>query len=147
MCSFPEGSKILGHIVSENGISTEPKKTKAVQEWPVPKNTKQVRSFLGLWSYYRRFVIGFSEIAKPFHKLCEKNIKFSWTEKADVAFAALKEALTSTPILAYPLPGLPFILDTDASHKSVGAVLSQVQDEKECEITYMSKSMNKHEES
>lgn len=124
-----------------------PKRQKQYKNDRSQRTQNKVRSFLGLCSYYRRFVIGFSEIAKPLHKLCEKNIKFAWTEKADSAFAALKEALTSTPILAYPLPGLPFILDTDASHKSVGAVLSQVQDEKECEITYMSKSMNKHEES
>lgn len=143
---FQKQVRFLGHIVSEEGISTEPEKISAVNEWPVPKSQKQVRSFLGLCSYYRRFVKDFSDTAKPLHKLCEKNNKFHWTPECQEAFDDLKEKLTTTPILAYPEPGLPFILDTDASNKSVGAVLSQLKDGKERVIAYMSKTMNVHEQ-
>jgi hypothetical protein len=144
---FQKHVRFLGHIVSEDGISTEPDKINAVKEWPAPKSAKQVRSFLGLCSYYRRFVKGFAAIARPLHKICEKNSKFKWTDECQNAFDELKTFLTSTPILAYPLPDIPFILDTDASDKAVGAVLSQVQDSHERVIAYMSKSMNIHEQS
>lgn len=143
---FQKQVGFLGHIVSETGISTDPEKTKAVQEWPIPKSAKQVRSFLGLSSYYRRFVQGFACIARPLHKTCEKDKKFVWTDECQAAFETLKTALVSSPILAYPLPGVPFILDTDASDKSVGAVMSQLQEGSERVIAYMSKTMNIHEQ-
>jgi hypothetical protein len=84
-------------------------------------------------------VKGFAAIARPLHKICEKNSKFRWTDECQNAFDELKTYLTSTPILAYPLPDIPFILDTDASDKAVGAVLSQVQDGHVRVIAYMSK--------
>ncbi|VDI53522.1 Hypothetical predicted protein [Mytilus galloprovincialis] len=143
---FQKQVRFLGHIVSEEGISTDLEKTKAIDDWPVPKSAKQVRSFLGLCSYYRRFVKGFAAIARPMHKICEKNSRFAWNDECQKAFQQLKSALTSTPVLAYPLPNLPFILDTDASDKAVGAVLSQIQDGLERVIAYMSKSMNIHEQ-
>ena len=90
---------------------------------------------------------GFAAIARPLHNICEKNSKFRWTDECQNAFDELKTVLTSTPILAYPLPDIPFILDTDASDKAVGDVLSQVQDSHERVIAYMSKSMNIHEQS
>ena len=104
-----------------------------------------MRSFLGLDSYYRRFVHKFSDIARPLHKLCEKSTKFHWTENCQKSFDILKRALTSTPVLAYPKLGSKFILDTDASDIAVEAVLSQIQDNKERVIAYMNKSMNEHE--
>ncbi|CAG2230871.1 unnamed protein product [Mytilus edulis] len=94
----------------------------------------------------QRFVKGFAAIARPMHKICEKNSRFAWNDECQKAFQQLKSALTSTPVLAYPLPNLPFILDTDASDKAVGAVLSQIQDGLERVIAYMSKSMNIHEQ-
>lgn len=144
---FQKSAHFLGHIVSENGIETDPEKVKAVKEWPRPRNSKDVRSFLGLASYYRKFVKGFSEIAKPLHKLCEKNSRFSWTEACQTSFEALKQSLMSAPVLAYPKLGSRFILDTDSSDFASGAVLSQVQDGQERVIAYMSKSMNVHETS
>ncbi len=146
MCIVSESVKFLGHIVSESGVATDPAKISAVQCWPTPNNARETRSFLGLCSYYRRFVPGFAGIARPLHKLCEKGAKFEWTKEATAAFEELKQNLTSAPILGYPLPGLPFTLDTDASDKSVGAVLSQVQNGREIVIAYMSKAMNKHEQ-
>ena len=112
---FQKKVKFLGHIVSENGIQTDPEKTEAVQKWPRSKNQKQMHSFLGLCSYYRRFVSKFAEIARPLHKLCEKYAAFNWTDICEEAFTRLKEVLTSPPILGYPIIGSNFILDTDAS--------------------------------
>ena len=142
---FQTKVNFLGHVVSSDGIATDPSKTEAVDNWPIPRTPKQVRSFIGLCSYYRRFIKGFADIARPLHKLCEKGTKFIWTPECQQSFETLKSALSETPILAYPKPGEQFILDTDASDKAVGAVLSQVQDGKERVIAYMSKSMNKHE--
>ena len=142
---FQTTVKFLGHIVSERGIQTDPDKISAVRNWTQPKNAKQVKSFLGLASYYRRFVKRFAEIARPLHKICEKNAKFLWTSECKDAFDELKEALTTSPVLAYPKPDLPFVLDTDASNYALGAVLSQQVDGKEHVIAYMSKALNKHE--
>lgn len=124
---FQKSVKFLGHVVSDKGVHTDPDKTEAVRIWPVPKTVKEVRSFLGLCSYYRRFVSGFANIARPLHKLCEKNSKFTWNEDCQKAFNSLKNSLMSSPLLAYPLPGKSFILDTDASNLATGAVLSQEQ--------------------
>ena len=145
-CTFLQKSvKFLGHEVSERGVDTDKDKIKAVQEWPVPRTVKQVRSFVGLAAYYKRFIASFGEICKPLYQLCEKNRKFVWTPDCQHAFETLKEKLTSAPILAYPTIGQEFILDTDASQYTVGAVLSQECDGKERVIAYMSKTMNKHE--
>ena len=143
---FQKEIKFLGHVVSESGITTDPEKISDVRDWPIPTTAKQVRSFLGLCSYYRRFVQSFAKIARPLHRLCEKQTKFEWTEECTQSFETLKSQLTTAPILAYPLPDLGFILDTDASDKSVGAVLSQSQEGSERVIAYMSKTMNKHEQ-
>ena len=142
---FQHSVKFLGHIVSEEGVSTDPDKIKAVKEWPTPRTAKHVRSFLGLCSYYRRFVKDFAQIARPLHKLCEKGSTFSWSKDAEDSFQSLKESLTTAPVLAYPQLGQQFVLDTDASEHSVGGVLSQVHDDQERVIAYMSKAMNVHE--
>ena len=142
---FQKSVKFLGHEVSEQGIHTDKDKIKAVQEWPVPRTVKQVRSFVGLAAYYKRFIFSFGEICKPLYQLCEKNRKFLWSLDCQHAFDTLKEKLNSAPILAYPLIGQDFTLDTDASQFTVGAVLSQEHDGKERLIAYMSKTMNKHE--
>lgn len=142
---FQTSVKFLGHEVSELGIHTDKDKIKDVQDWPVPRTVKQVRSFVGLASYYKRFIASFGEICKPLYQLCEKNRKFLWTDNCQKAFDTLKQKLTSAPILSYPVLGQNFTLDTDASQYSVGAVLSQEQNNTERVIAYMSKTMNKHE--
>ncbi|GFX24508.1 retrovirus-related Pol polyprotein from transposon 17.6 [Trichonephila clavipes] len=107
------------------------RKVSAVKNWKRPENLRELRSFLGLCTYYRKFVKGFSNIARPLHKLTESKQKFQWTKECEDSFLQLKEALTSSPILIYPQPDKPFILDTDASNESVGAVLSQEIDGQE----------------
>ena len=135
----------LGHIVSADGVSTDPEKVEAVKEWGVPKDLTDVRSFLGLCSYYRRFIPHFSTIAKPLTKLTEKNQEFHWGPEQEEAWAELKRKLLQAPILSYPDPKGEFILDTDASAYGMGAVLSQVQGGQEKVIAYGSKSLTKEE--
>ena len=145
-CVFLQTSvPFLGHVVTAEGVRTDPEKVKVVQEWPVPRTVKQVRSFVGLLAYYKRFVEGFSEIFKPLFKLCEKNCKFEWTNLCQGAFETSKDNLTSAPVLAYPITGQSYILDTDASQTCVGGVLSQIHEGNEKVIAYMSKTMNTHE--
>ena len=143
---FQREAHFLGHVVSESGVSTDPEKLSAINDWPTPQSAREVKSFLGLCSYYRRYVKNFAAIARPLHMVSDKKKKFSWDQSCQQAFEQLKAALTSSDILAYPIHGLPFVLDTDSSDKSVGAVLSQVQDGRERVIAYMSKVMNKHEQ-
>ena len=121
---FKKEVKYLGHIVSSSGISTDPEKLETVTNWPTPNNLQELRSFLGLCTYYRRFVANFSDIARALHELTEKGKPFLWTTQCQQAFDSLKEAVTTAPILAYPVPGAPFIQDTDASNSGIGAVLS-----------------------
>ena len=142
---FQRSVSFLGHIVSDEGIATDRGKIDAVKEWPTPRNVTDVRSFLGLCSYYRRFVKGFAEVAKPLHRLTEKQHEFVWTEECDMAFNRLKMALTSTPILAYPTCDDSFVLDTDASNLGIGAVLSQIQGGTEKVIAYFSRTLTKAE--
>jgi hypothetical protein len=112
----------LGHVVSEKGISTDPKKIEAVKTWPEPTTVTELRSFIGFCSYYRRFIEGFADIAKPLHKLTQKGKLFVWTDECQVSFDQLKNCLVRSPVLAHPDFSQPFILDTDASNSCIGAV-------------------------
>ena len=144
---FKKQVEFLGHIVSEEGVKTDPMKIKAVQEWPIPRRVKDVRSFLGLPGYYRRFIKDYGSIVKPLHELTERTTPFVWSEERERAFQQLKDALTSTPILGYPSAedGDEFILDTDASNCHIGAALSQWQRGTEKVIAYGSKVLSKQE--
>ena len=117
--------KFLGHVLSKDGIAVDTSKTDAVSTFPKPQNTTDVRSFLGLANYYRRFVKGFSRIATPLNRLLIKGAKFVWTEECDTAFQELKNLLTTPPILAFPNFSKDFILYTDASQVAIGYVLGQ----------------------
>lgn len=114
-CLFQHQVSFLGHVVSKDGIATDPDKIEAVVNWPTPKCVKDVRMFLGLCSYYRKFVHKFAEIARPLHKQTELYQTFTWGDDCQKAFEILKRALTSSPILAYPQTEGLFVLDTDAS--------------------------------
>lgn len=145
-CSlFQREVKFIGHIVSETGVATDPDKLQSVSSWPRPTNTMEVRQFLGLCSYYRRFVANFAEIARPLHQITEQNRTIEWTDGAEEAFKHLKQALTGSPILGYPEPSGQYILDTDASAFGIGAVLSQVQGGEERVIAYFSRQLSRQE--
>ena len=116
--------KFLGSIVSANGIEPDPDKLKAIDEWPVPKNLTELRAFVGLASYYRRHVEGFSDLAKPLSELTRKNQPFIWGPDQQQAFEILKNRLMNYPVLAPPLPDGRYIIDTDASDFAMGAVLT-----------------------
>ena len=144
LCS-PE-VEFLGHVVSAEGVSTDPKKIEKVANWPTPRSKKEVQQFLGLANYYRRFVENFANIAKPLHRLTEKATKFEWSTDCQAAFEHLRQKLVSAPILAFPNLEKPFILDTDASDVGIGAVLSQLDDSgAERVIAYASKALSKPE--
>ena len=123
----------------------DPEKTKAIREWPVPKDKHQLRSFLGLCTYYRRFVQGYANVAKPLTRLTEEGRAYLWTNESQMAFEQLKGVLTTSPILGYPNAHGDFVLDTDASNEGIGGVLSQVQDGQERVISYFSKTLSKPE--
>ena len=136
----------LGHIVSVEGVRADPRKVSAVQEFPTPVDTRTLRSFLGLASYYRRFVPGFTSVAGPLHGLTKKDVPFIWATECQAAFSRLKNILTSSPILAYPNFSQPFMLETDASGAGLGAVLAQrTADGTPHPIAYASRSLQGHE--
>ena len=140
---FQKSVQYLGHIVSAEGIKCDPEKIETVKDWPIPKSVTQVRSFLGLASYYRKFIDNFAEIAHPLTSLTRKRAKFCWSTACQQSFETLKECLISAPVLAYPLRDAgEFVLDTDASNHGMGAVLSQVQNGQEKVIAYASRTLN-----
>ncbi|XP_056022110.1 uncharacterized protein LOC130054993 [Ostrea edulis] len=128
-----------------DGIAADPEKVKAVADWPVPRNVSDIRSFIGIRSYYRRFIRDIAFIAKSLHRLNEKGRKFQWTKETQEAFETLRDRLISAPILALSDVTKQFILDTDASGTSIGAVLSQKIDDKERVIAYASQTLTKAE--
>ena len=120
--------KYLGHVFSEKGMEPDPQKTSAVRDWPTPVDVSNLRSFLGLASYYRRYIHQFAEIAGPLHHLTNKGVPFIWSGTCQAAFVQLKEKLTQAPVLTYPFFGPsadPFSLQTDASSTGIGAILEQ----------------------
>ena len=131
----------LRHIISKNGLEADPK-IAAAKKIPIPTNPSEVKSFLGLCSYYRRYVKNFAEIARPLHKASEETTAFNWTLEAQDASETLKSRLTTTPTLAFPMMKEPFILYTDTSLTAMGAVLSQVQDGQENAICHASKAFS-----
>ena len=125
-CAFLlEEVEFLGHIVSSQGIKMDAAKVKAVADWPQPASVRDVRSFLGLIGYYRRFIQDFSRLAAPLTELTRKDINFYWSSEHAAAFNALKADIQTAPVLATPDPTKPFILYTDASILATGAVLLQ----------------------
>ena len=124
---FAKEVEYLGHVITSDGVHTDPKKIEAVRDWHPPRTVKQVRSFLGMATYYSRFIKNYAEISRPLQNLNKKNTKFKWTEEEQRAFETIKQRLMSAPILAYPNSEGMFILDTDASDYCYGAVLSQMQ--------------------
>ena len=154
----------LGHVLSKKGVSPNPEKIDKIRDWPIPKDPKEVHSFIGLASYYRRFIPNFAKWAGPLHALIilastmykvrtgilkKSDLPdFNWTEDCQEGFNNLKRALTSAPILMYPDYSKPFILETDASLKGLGVVLLQCSDDNTIRvIAYTSRSLRPGEKS
>lgn len=167
-CKFFQTSvRYLGHVVSRNGVETDPEKVKALQTWPVPTDLKELRSFLGFAGYYRRFIKSYSNLVKPLTNLTSgypplrKGIKPKantpqyhdprkpfgerWTPECEQAFRAIIERLTTAPILGFADPKLPYTLHTDASTMGLGAALYQEQEGQMRVIAYASRGLSKSE--
>lgn len=164
---FQTSVRYLGHVVSRNGVETDPEKIAALKTWPVPKNLRELRSFLGFAGYYRRFVKGYSNIVKPLHNLTsgyppshrklksdEKAGQYRnpkevfgsrWTPACQQAFDLVIESLTSAPVLGFADPQKPYVLHTDASTTGLGAVLYQEQEGQCRVIGYASRGLSRSE--
>ncbi|XP_063942791.1 uncharacterized protein LOC135150428 [Daucus carota subsp. sativus] len=142
-CEFwLEEVQFLGHIVSREGIKVDPAKIEAIMNWERPKTPTEIRRFLGLAGYYRRFVRDFSRIATPLTKLTRKNEKFIWNEKCEESFQDLKKRLVSAPVLSLPDDQGNFVIYSDASYKGLGCVLMQ----HDKVIAYASRQLKPHEQ-
>lgn len=137
--------EFLGHVISDEGVAVDPNKISKVTSWPVPKNLKELRVFLGFCSYYRRFVLEFSNITDSLSQLTRKNERFGWNDERQAAFETLKEKLSTAPILGLPNDDDEYVLDTDASEFAIGAVLSQRQDGREVVLAYGSRLLSRAE--
>ncbi|GJQ99966.1 putative reverse transcriptase domain-containing protein [Tanacetum coccineum] len=142
MCEFwiPK-VQFLGHVIDSEGIHMDPAKIESIKDWASPKSPTEIRQFLGLARYYRRFIERFSKIAKPMTKLTQKKVKFEWGDKQEEAFQLLKQKLCNAPILAVPEGSEDFIAYCDASKKGLGVVLMQ----REKVIAYASCQLKIHE--
>ena len=143
-----EETTYLGHIISTEGIKPDPAKTRQVENYPHPTDATKVRQFVGLASFYRRFIPNFATVAAPLHYLTKKNVVFCWTPECEDAFQKLKKLLVTAPVLAYPRfgAGQSFVLETDASGVGLGAILSQEQEDGTIHpVAYASRSLDKHE--
>lgn len=118
--------RYLGHVISEKGVGTNPDKVSAVAEWPRPTNVRELRGFLGLAGYYRKFVRHFGIICRPLTNLLKKHSVFVRTSEHEKSFAALKHSLTHSPILALPDFSKEFCVETDVCASGVGVVLMQL---------------------
>ena len=133
--------QFLGHVVNEQGIKVDPAKIEAIEKWEPPRTPLEVRSFLGLAGYYRRFIQDFSRIAAPLTTLTRKNVKFEWKPEQDNAFNVLKEKLSSAPVLSLPEGNDGFVVYSDASKLGLGCVLMQNGKV----IAYASRQLKVHE--
>ena len=137
----------MGHIVSKDGIGTDPKKVEVIRQWPTPKTVTDVRSFLGFTNHYRRFIKRYAHIARPLNKLTSgENAKFKkklvkWTPECEIAFQELKNICCDTPVLAYADYTKKFMLHTDASELGLGAVLYQEHEGERKVVAYASRTL------
>ncbi|KAL1278784.1 hypothetical protein QQF64_025457 [Cirrhinus molitorella] len=155
---FQKQVKYLGHLVSEQGVATDPDKVAAVKEWSRPVHLAELRLFLGFSSYYRRFIEGFAKLAKPLHELVTRlggsarkgktprlPLASVWNAECENSFQTLKTKLVTAPVLAYADFSKPFVVEIDASHQGLGAILSQEQGGKRRSIAYASRGLRRTE--
>ena len=136
----------LGHVITPQALGTTDWHITAVAEFPTPRSVREVGQFLGLASYYRRFVKSFAKLAQPLHSLTQKGATFTWSDGSQKSFDGLKQGLTQSPLLVYPSFNREFYLETNASILGLGAVLSQVQDDgKKHPIAYASRALSQCE--
>ena len=136
----------LGHVVSGAGVKPNPTNIAKIVDWPKPKTAKQIRQFVAMGSYYRRYIKGFASMVRPMVELTKKGKRFVWDAACDEAFTKLKKSLVRADVMGYPLnEGGDFILDVDASDVGIGSVLHQVQEGKEKVIAYASRALNRAE--
>ena len=146
-CSFLRKEvHYLGHIITDKGVKPDPQKIKCVLDFPTPSNQKEIKSFLGLSGYYRRFIPGYGQISKPLTSLLKKDVSFRWSDLCQEAFDKLKSILTTEPLLQYPDFGRTFNLTCDASNFAIGSVLSQGPIGQDAPIAYASRTLNKAEQ-
>jgi len=119
----------LGHILTPNGLQPNPERLTAVKQFATPTDVKTVKQFLGLASFYQKFVPNFAKIAEPLHALTRKGVEFEWLSACQESFNCLRQKLVESPVLAYPDFSKDFVLETDPSICGLGAVLSQVQED------------------
>lgn len=145
-CQFAEAQvHYLGHVVSERGVQPDPTKLKAIKEYPRPKSVRELRAYLGLVGYYRRFIASFADVAKPLTTLTKQGQPFTWGTEQEEAYRNLRDALCGDSVLIYPDFSAPFILSTDASTVGLGAILSQIVGGQERPVAYASRQLNKAE--
>lgn len=137
--------KYLGYVVDKFGLRTDPSKIEAIVNFPVPKDPKEVKRFLGMCGWYRRFIDNFSKIARPLSRLTSKRVEFNWTEETNTSFNLLKSALVTAPILRCPDFSKPFYIQTDASAYAIGGVLTQKFDDVDHPIAFCSRTLNAQE--
>jgi hypothetical protein len=135
----------LGHVITEKGVKPDPKKIECIINYPVPDNTKKIKSFLGLIGYYRKFIKDFSKKAKPLTNLLKQNQPFIWSDSCQDSFLFFKNILTNEPLLQYPDFNQPFNITTDASNIAIGAILSQGKIGSDLPIAYASRTLNRAE--
>jgi hypothetical protein len=141
-CSFYQNIiHYLGHIISEEGITMDPEKIETIKGWTTPKNVTEVRSFMGLVGYYKRFIVGFSRITHPITSSQRKGKKFQWTTECEMSFQQLKQLLTNAPILQIVDPNEDFVVCTDACKEGLGGVLNQ----NGFVVCYESRKLKEHE--
>ncbi|WJX94652.1 hypothetical protein P8452_76049 [Trifolium repens] len=141
-CDFwLEEVNFLGHVISKEGIAVDPAKIDTVLSWKQPQTVTDVRSFVGLAGYYRRFIEGFAKIVAPMTQLTRKDQPFAWTEKCELSFQLLKERLTTSPVLMLPQSDEPYEVYCDASHQGLGCVLMQHKRA----VAYASRQLKVHE--
>jgi transposase InsO family protein len=138
---FRQQVEFLGHHIGADGLSVSPDKIAAVRDWPRPGNVRDVRSFLGLANFYRRFVRDYSKLALPLTELTKTDVRFAWSDQQQQAFDALKRALCSAPVLLIPDPELPFTLACDACNYAIGATLQQDQGNGLQPVAYRSRKL------
>ncbi|KAL4422290.1 hypothetical protein ABPG75_008487 [Micractinium tetrahymenae] len=142
---FQERIDFLGHIVSAKGVEVDDRKIGLVQEWPTPTNVHELRSFMGLANFFRRFVRRFAHIAAPLHALTSKNVQWSWAEEHAEVFEALEQALSRAPVVVPPNPHLTYVVYTDASDRHIGAMLTQDHGQGPQVVAFESRSLSQAE--